>query len=53
MPLGAAALAGTTYPIDRELHRRGTAGLRRPAENSLDAVSDRDFAIEFAAAAAS
>ena len=50
MPLGAAALAGTTYPIDREL----TAELLEfdmPAENSLDAVSDRDFAIEFSAAA--
>jgi len=50
LPLGAAALAGTTYPIDRHL----TAELLdfdRPAENSLDAVSDRDFAIEFAATA--
>jgi len=50
MPLGAAALAGTTYPIDRHL----TASLldfAAPAENSLDAVSDRDFAIEFSAAA--
>ncbi|MBY5939530.1 argininosuccinate lyase [Halomonas sp. DP5N14-9] len=48
LPLGAAALAGTTYPIDRHL----TAELldfERPAENSLDAVSDRDFAIEFTA----
>ena len=45
-PLGAAALAGTTYPIDRA----GTAaalGFDRPTENSLDSVSDRDFAIEF------
>ena len=45
-PLGAAALAGTTYPIDREL----TASLLkfdRPTNNSLDSVSDRDFAIEF------
>ncbi|MEN8176929.1 MAG: argininosuccinate lyase, partial [Pseudomonadota bacterium] len=50
MPLGAAALAGTTYPIDR--HRTaGLLGFEGPAENSLDAVSDRDFAIEFAAAA--
>jgi argininosuccinate lyase len=51
MPLGAAALAGTTYPIDREETARllGFAGI---AENSLDAVSDRDFAIEFAAVAA-
>ncbi len=45
-PLGAAALAGTTYPIDRDL----TASLlefEEPCANSLDAVSDRDFAIEF------
>ena len=51
MPLGAAALAGTTYPIDRALTAR-LLGFDRPAENSLDAVSDRDFAIEFTAAAA-
>ena len=51
MPLGAAALAGTSYPIDRELTAR-LLGFDRPAENSLDAVSDRDFAIEFTAAAA-
>jgi argininosuccinate lyase len=50
MPLGAAALAGTTYPIDRHL-TAALLGFDRPAENSLDAVSDRDFAIEFAAAA--
>ena len=50
MPLGAAALAGTSYPIDRE-YTAGLLGFDRPAENSLDAVSDRDFAIEFAAAA--
>ncbi len=50
MPLGAAALAGTTYPIDRQLTAE-LLGFERPAENSLDAVSDRDFAIEFAAAA--
>ena len=50
MPLGAAALAGTTYPIDREFTARELA-FDRPAENSLDAVSDRDFAIEFTAAA--
>ena len=50
MPLGAAALAGTTFPIDRDLTAR-LLGFDRPAENSLDAVSDRDFAIEFAAAA--
>jgi argininosuccinate lyase len=51
MPLGAAALAGTTYPIDRHLTAQ-LLGFERPAENSLDAVSDRDFAIEFTAAAA-
>ena len=50
MPLGAAALAGTTYPIDRHFTAEQLA-FERPAENSLDAVSDRDFAIEFAAAA--
>ncbi|MDN6321887.1 MAG: argininosuccinate lyase, partial [Halomonas sp.] len=46
MPLGAAALAGTTYPIDRHVSAE-LLGFDRPAENSLDAVSDRDFAIEF------
>ncbi|HEB96799.1 MAG TPA: argininosuccinate lyase [Sedimenticola thiotaurini] len=51
MPLGAAALAGTTYPIDRH-YTAELLGFDRPAENSLDAVSDRDFAIEFSAAAA-
>jgi argininosuccinate lyase len=51
MPLGAAALAGTSYPIDRAL-TAAELGFDRPAENSLDAVSDRDFAIEFTAAAA-
>ncbi len=51
MPLGAAALAGTTYPIDRA-YTAELLGFDRPAENSLDAVSDRDFAIEFTAAAA-
>jgi argininosuccinate lyase len=50
MPLGAAALAGTTYPIDRH-YTAELLGFARPAENSLDAVSDRDFAIEFSAAA--
>jgi argininosuccinate lyase len=50
MPLGSAALAGTTYPIDRHFTAEQLA-FERPAENSLDAVSDRDFAIEFAAAA--
>ena len=50
-PLGAAALAGTTYPIDR--HMTATAlGFAAPCANSLDAVSDRDFAIECCAAAA-
>jgi argininosuccinate lyase len=51
LPLGAAALAGTTYPIDRAFvaQQLGFDGL---CENSLDAVSDRDFAIEFCAAAA-
>jgi len=50
MPLGAAALAGTTYPIDRH-YTAELLGFAAPAENSLDAVSDRDFAIEFSAAA--
>jgi argininosuccinate lyase len=50
MPLGAAALAGTTYPIDRH-YTAQLLGFDGPMENSLDAVSDRDFAIEFAAAA--
>ena len=45
-PLGAAALAGTTYPIDRA-HTAAALGFDRPTENSLDSVSDRDFAIEF------
>ncbi len=49
-PLGAAALAGTTYPIDRHLSAK-LLGFDAPSENSLDSVSDRDFAIEFAAAA--
>ncbi|TDO06755.1 argininosuccinate lyase [Halomonas sp.] len=48
LPLGAAALAGTTYPIDRHVTAE-LLGFERPAENSLDAVSDRDFAIEFTA----
>ncbi|MCP5445283.1 MAG: argininosuccinate lyase, partial [Chromatiaceae bacterium] len=51
MPLGAAALAGTTYPIDRHYSAQ-LLGFERPSENSLDSVSDRDFAIEFSAAAA-
>jgi len=50
MPLGAAALAGTSYPIDREFSASLLA-FDGPCRNSLDAVSDRDFAIEFAAAA--
>ncbi len=51
MPLGAAALAGTPYPIDREFSRE-QLGFNAVTANSLDAVSDRDFAIEFCAAAA-
>jgi len=50
-PLGAAALAGTTYPIDRA-STAAALGFDRPTENSLDSVSDRDFAIEFCAFAA-
>ncbi len=50
MPLGAAALAGTSYPIDRHLTAE-LLGFSRPSANSLDSVSDRDFAIEFAAVA--
>jgi len=46
-PLGAAALAGTTYPIDRNMTAK-LMGFTAPTENSLDSVSDRDFAIEFA-----
>ena len=49
LPLGAAALAGTSYPIDREQVAR-TLGFEGVCENSLDAVSDRDFAIEFCSA---
>ncbi|MDE1461430.1 argininosuccinate lyase [Spartinivicinus poritis] len=49
-PLGAAALAGTTYPIDREFTAQ-QLGFSKPSENSLDSVSDRDFAIEFCSAA--
>jgi len=47
-PLGAAALAGTTYPIDRN-HTSTSLNFDKPTENSLDSVSDRDFAIEFCA----
>ena len=46
MPLGAAALAGTTYPVDRNFTAE-KLGFDKPAANSLDAVSDRDFVIEF------
>lgn len=49
-PLGAAALAGTTYPIDREFTAK-LLGFESVMQNSLDAVSDRDFSIEFTAAA--
>jgi argininosuccinate lyase len=49
-PLGAAALAGTSFPIDREMTAKAL-GFDRPAANSLDAVSDRDFALEFLGAA--
>ena len=51
MPLGAAALAGTSYPIDRAYTAK-LLGFSAAAENSLDAVSDRDFTIEFVSAAA-
>ncbi|SFI26111.1 argininosuccinate lyase [Collimonas sp. OK307] len=51
LPLGAAALAGTTFPIDRQ-RVATTLGFDDVCRNSLDAVSDRDFAIEFCAAAA-
>jgi argininosuccinate lyase len=50
-PLGAAALAGTSFPIDRQM-TAAALGFDRPMANSLDAVSDRDFALEFLAAAA-
>ena len=50
LPLGSAALAGTSYPLDRERVAR-TLGFEAVCQNSLDAVSDRDFAIEFTAAA--
>ena len=45
-PLGAAALAGTSFPIDRDM-TAAALGFDRPSANSLDAVSDRDFALEF------
>jgi argininosuccinate lyase len=50
-PLGAAALAGTSFPIDRDM-TAAALGFDRPMANSLDAVSDRDFALEFLGAAA-
>lgn len=50
LPLGAAALAGTTFPIDRQ-YTAQLLGFDDVCQNSLDAVSDRDFAIEFTAAA--
>jgi len=50
-PLGAAALAGTSYPIDRDFSAK-ELGFTAPMANSLDAVSDRDFAIEFCSASA-
>lgn len=49
-PLGAAALAGTGFPIDRDM-TAGALGFDRPTANSLDSVSDRDFALEFLSAA--
>ena len=51
MPLGAAALAGTTFPVDRN-YTADLLGFDAPAANSLDAVSDRDFAMEFMSVAA-
>jgi argininosuccinate lyase len=50
-PLGSAALAGTSYPIDRHMTAQAL-GFDRPCANSLDGVSDRDFALEFLSAAA-
>ena len=48
-PLGSGALAGTTYPIDREITARAL-GFAAPTANSLDGVADRDFCVELAAA---
>ncbi len=50
MPLGTAALAGTTYPVNRELTRQ-LLGFSKLSENSIDAVSDRDFVMEFISSA--
>jgi argininosuccinate lyase len=50
MPLGSAALAGTSYPIDRE-YAAGLLGFQEVSANSIDSVSDRDFVIEFLASA--
>ena len=50
-PLGSAALAGTSFPLDRDM-TASALGFDRPTANSLDAVSDRDFALEFLSAAA-
>jgi argininosuccinate lyase len=50
-PLGAAALAGTSFPIDRDM-TAGALGFDRPTANSMDSVSDRDFCLEFLAAGA-
>ncbi len=50
-PLGAGALAGTSFPIDRQM-TAAALGFERPAANSLDAVSDRDFALEYLSLAA-
>jgi len=50
LPLGSAALAGTTFPIDRQMVA-DELGFERPSANSLDSVSDRDFIIEFCAVA--